>query len=84
MRQEATFKCGSIYYPNVTTLAVRCDGLPECYGEVDELDCNNDAFSYWFMFTIISALVIISIIPLKYLALFFIKTNITDMEIELI
>ena len=37
---EASFPCKSPHYPNmVDILAVRCDSISECYGNLDEEDC---------------------------------------------
>ena len=79
---EATFQCPHIYHPNVTTLAVRCDGVTECDNVEDEENCNKDAFSFEYMLIIIGSLALFSFIPIKYLAMYFVR-DISPINIEM-
>ena len=40
IQKSATFNCPNVHYPTIQTVATVCDGITECFGNLDEKDCN--------------------------------------------
>ena len=49
--KDATFRCKSIMYPIMETLATACNNFPECVDGEDEQFCSDNTVLYIFLYT---------------------------------
>ena len=69
-RSDAIMKCQSIFYPEVTILAVPCNGVPECHNNADEpWICQNTLtiISSGLLSVFVTIITVFAFFKLKYL-----------------